>query len=148
MSLYRMQISAHNLTVHKILKNEFNLILPKFHKECRNKRGIFGAIISGFLGLAFEGISSFLHHKRHKAPQKAVKAMFITTKATRNKLMHLENSLIMYRVYNMETLEKLVETVQVLHSQQSLVEQLFTGQQVAAYNFIQKCRMLALFNIM
>ena len=46
MALYRMQISAHNLTAHKILKNEFNLILPKFQKECRNKRGIFGAIIS------------------------------------------------------------------------------------------------------
>ena len=68
-----MQISAHNLTVYKILKKEVDLILPKFYREHRNKRGIFGAIISGFLGLAFEGISSFLHHKRHRALQKAVK---------------------------------------------------------------------------
>ena len=75
MALYRMQISAHNLTAHIILKNKVNLILPKFHKEHRNKRGIFGAIISGFLGLAFEGILSFLHYKRHKALQKAVKSM-------------------------------------------------------------------------
>ena len=67
MALYKMQILAHNLTAHKILKNEVNLILPKFHKEWRNKRGIFGAIISGFLGLPFEGISSFLHHKRHNS---------------------------------------------------------------------------------
>ena len=67
MALYRIQISVYNLTAHKILKNEVNLILPKFHKEHRNKRGIFGTIISGFLGLAFEGISSFLYHKRHKA---------------------------------------------------------------------------------
>ena len=80
-ALYKMQISIHNLTAHKILKNEVDLILPKFHKECRNKRGIFGAIISGFLGLAFEGISSFLHHKRHKALQRAVKAMCVTTEA-------------------------------------------------------------------
>ena len=50
---------------HHILKNEVDLILPKFYTEQRNKRGIFGAIISGFIGLAFEGISSFLHHKRH-----------------------------------------------------------------------------------
>ena len=62
MALYKMQISSHNLTAHKILKNEVNLILPKFHREHRNKRCIFGAIISGFLGLAFKGISSFLHH--------------------------------------------------------------------------------------
>ena len=67
MALYKMQIKSHNLTAHKILKNEVDLMLPKFHTECRNKRGIFGAIISGFIGLAFEGISSFLHHNRHKA---------------------------------------------------------------------------------
>ena len=103
MALYKMQISAHNLTAHKILKSKVDLILPNFHREHRNKRGIFGAIISGFLGLAFEGISSFLHHKRHKALQKAVKAMSISTEAQRNKLMHLENSLIMYGVYNAET---------------------------------------------
>ena len=96
MALYKMQITSHNLTAHKILKNKVNLILPKFHTEHRNKRGIFGVIISGFLGLAFEGIFSFLHHKRDKALQKAVKAMSISTETQRNKLMHLENSLIMY----------------------------------------------------
>ena len=53
MPLYRMQISAHNLTAYKILKNEVNLILPKFHKEHRNKTGIFGAIISGFFRFSF-----------------------------------------------------------------------------------------------
>ena len=81
-----MQIKSHNLTAHKILKNEVDLILPRFDTEHRNKRGIFGAIISGFLGLGFEGISSFLHHKRHKALQKAVKAMSISTEAQKNKI--------------------------------------------------------------
>ena len=138
MVLYTMQISAHNLTAHKILKNEVNLILPNFLRECRNKRGIFGATISGFLGLAFEGISSFLHHKRHKVLQKAVKAMSISTEAQRNKVMYLENSLIMYRVYNMEALEKLVKTAHVLHSHQSLVEELFAGQKIAAYEVYSK----------
>ena len=110
MSLYKMQITAHNLIANKILKNEVDLILPKFQPQRRNKRAIFGAIISGFLGLAFEGISSFLDHKRHRALQKAVKMMSIKTDAQRNKLMHLENSLIMYGVYNAETLSKLVKT--------------------------------------
>ena len=68
-----MQIAAHNLTAHNILQNEVDLILPKFQTQRRDKRAIFGAIISGFLGLAFEGISSFLHHKRHRALKKAVK---------------------------------------------------------------------------
>ena len=138
MSLYKMQITAHNLTAHKIFKNKVDLILPKFHIQRRNKRAIFGAIISGFIGLAFEGISRFLYHKRHRALQKAVKMMSITTDAQRNKLMHLENSLIMYGVYNAETLSKLVKTAQVLHSCQMLVEQLFAGQQVAAYKIYSK----------
>ena len=138
MALSKIQIISTNLSAHKILKNEDDLILPKFHKEHRNKRGIFGAIISAFLRLAFEGISSFLNHKRHKAPQKAVKVMSISTDAQRNKLMHLENSLIMNRVYNMETLEKLVKTAHTLHSQQSLAEDLFAGQNVAAYEIYSK----------
>ena len=137
-ALYKMQITSHNLTAHTILKNEFDLILPKFHKEHRNKRGIFGAIISGFLGLAFEGISSFLHYKRHKDLQKAVNAMSISREAQRNKLIHLENSLKMYGVYNVETLEKLVKTTDALHSHQSLVEDLFAGQKVAAYEYLFK----------
>ena len=45
-----------------------------------------------FLVLAFEGISSFLHHKGHKALHKAVKAMSMPTDMQRNKLMHLENT--------------------------------------------------------
>ena len=67
MAFYKMQIKTHNDMAHHILKNEVDLILLKFYTEQRRKRGIFGAIISGFIGLALEGISSFLHHKRHKA---------------------------------------------------------------------------------
>ena len=139
-ALYKMKSTVHNVTAHKIFKNKVNLILPKFHKEHRSKRGIFGAISSGFLGLAFKGISSFLHHKRHKALQKAAKAMSISTEAQRNKLMHLENFLIMYGVYNAKTLEKLVKSAHVLHSQQSVVEDLFAGQKLAAYEIYSKMK--------
>ena len=59
--------------------------------------------------------------------------MSLSSDAQRNKLVHLENSLIMYRVYNAETLEKLVNTTHALHSRQSLVENLFAGQTVSAY---------------
>ena len=52
-------------------------------------------IISGFISLMFTGISSFLHNKRHKALHNAVKAMLMQTDIQRNKLMHLENTLVM-----------------------------------------------------
>ena len=59
--------------------------------------------------------------------------MSILTDVQRNKLMHLENSLVMYGIYNAETLEKLVKTVHVIHSRQLLIEGLFADQSMAAY---------------
>ena len=114
--------------VHHILKNEVDLILPKFYEVQKSKRRIFSALISGFIGLAFEGISSFLHHKRHNALHKAVKAMSILTDVQRHKLMHLENTLFIYEIYNAETLERLVKMEYNLP-----YESLFAGQTSAAY---------------
>ena len=99
-----MQIKAHNITAHHILKNEVELILPKFNEGWKNKRGIFSAIITGYIGLAFEGISSLLHNRSHKALHKVFKAMLVTTDMQRNKLIHLENNMVMYGIYNAETL--------------------------------------------
>ena len=59
MAFYTMQIKAFNATAHHILKNEVDLNLPKYYEGWKNKRGIFSAIITGFIGLAFEGISRF-----------------------------------------------------------------------------------------
>ena len=40
MGFYKMQIKAHNITGHHILKNEVDLILPKFYEGQKSKRGI------------------------------------------------------------------------------------------------------------
>ena len=61
MAFYKMQIKAHNNTTHHILKNEVDLILPKFPKG-------LSTIITGFIGLGFEGISSFLHNIKQLKP--------------------------------------------------------------------------------
>ena len=53
MAFYKMQIKAHNKTAHHILKNEVDLILPKFSEGRESKRGNFSTIISGFVGLVF-----------------------------------------------------------------------------------------------
>ena len=50
-----MQINAHNTSANHILKNEVDIILPKFPEGRKSKRGIFNTIISGFLGLALKG---------------------------------------------------------------------------------------------
>ena len=57
------------------MTNEIALMLPTFNKNERQKRGIITSLITGFIGLAYEGISSFLHYRRQKALQKAVNVM-------------------------------------------------------------------------
>ena len=42
-----------------------------------------------------------------------------------NKLMKLDNATLMYRIYNAETLEKLINTVQEIHNVTSSHEKLF-----------------------
>ena len=43
--------------------------------------------------------------------------------------MQLENSMLIYGIYNAETLEKLINTVHHIHNTTSLHERLFVGQQ-------------------
>ena len=45
-----------------------------------------------------------------------------------NKLMQLENSMLLYVIYNTETLEKLINTVHNIHNTTSLHERLSAGQ--------------------
>ena len=46
-----------------------------------------------------------------------------------NKLIQLENSMLMYGIYNVETVEKLNDTVHQIHNTTSSHERLFVGQQ-------------------
>ena len=45
------------------------------------------------------------------------------------KVMQLENSMLMYSLYNAETLGKLIDTVHQIHTTTSSHERLFAGQQ-------------------
>ena len=112
---YREQIFSLNCTVHNILMNEISLILLNLPKNIREKRGIISLLIMGFIGLAYEGISSFLHNRRHKTLHEAVKAMENKVNLQHNRLIHLENSMVMYEIYNDETLEKLINTIHQMY---------------------------------
>ena len=58
---YKRLIELYNNTVHNIWENEINLILPEIPRK--QKCGIITMLVSSFIGLAYESISSFLHHK-------------------------------------------------------------------------------------
>ena len=90
------------------MTKDIGKILPKFPTNNRQKceailASILGSVASSVIGLAYEGISSFLHHKRHKALHKAVEVMNKKTDLQHNRIHHLEDTMIMYGVYNSDT---------------------------------------------
>ena len=76
-----------------------------------------------------------MHNRRHKALHKVVWAITSKEDIQRNRLIHLENTMVMYRVYNVETLEKLIKTVHALYSRQHMYKKLFAGQITQAYKY-------------
>ena len=69
-------------------------LLPHYH--------ISTTLVSSFIGLAYEGISSFLQQKCENTLHKAVNAMSNQANTQCNKLMKLDNIMLMYRIYNAE----------------------------------------------
>ena len=56
-SYYSKLIASYNTTVHNILANEIRPLLPQISKQ---KCELIITLVSGFIGLAYEEISSFL----------------------------------------------------------------------------------------
>ena len=59
-SYYFKLIKSYNNTVYDIIENKIKPFLPK---KPRQKCGLVTTLVSGFIGLAYEGISSFLQKK-------------------------------------------------------------------------------------
>ena len=124
-SHYSKLIKSYNATVYNILTNEIRLLLLHISKQ---KHGLVSTLVSGFIGLAYEGISSFLQRKQKDTSQKAMIPMNNEVNFQHNKLLKLDNTMLMYGIYNAETLEKLINTVQGIHNVTSSHERLFTGE--------------------
>ena len=99
---------SHYYKLYIILENE---IKPLLLQISRQKCGIITTLVSGFIGLAYEWISNFPQWKCENALQKAVHAMSNQANIKCNKLMKLDNTMLMYGIYNAENLEKLTNTV-------------------------------------
>ena len=117
--LYQKQVQYYNQTTYDILLNEINLTLPTLNEPNRKKRflsAVLGTIGSKVIGLAFKGISSFLHHKRQKALNKAMKQINEKQNIEHNRIYHLEDTMIMYGKYNSDTLTNLIDMVHRMHN--------------------------------
>ena len=105
-AFYKRQVDYYNKIVHDILTKEIPLILPNFPNNRKEKRSIITLLVTGFIRLACEGTSSYLHNKRQKALNKALLAMENQVNLQRNKCFYLEESMVMYSIYTSDTLEK------------------------------------------
>ena len=65
--------NSYNNTDHNILEKEIKLLLPQVNRK--QKSGIITTLVSSFIGLTYEGISSFLQHKCNNTLHRAVNAM-------------------------------------------------------------------------
>ena len=83
---------------------------------------------SKVIGLGYEGISSFLYHKRHKALHKAVDIMNKKTGIQHNQIHHLEDTVIMYGVCKLDTLKDLIDTVHRMQNFTTWNEKTFAGK--------------------
>ena len=90
-----------------MLQNEMNLILPTLNEPNRKKRflsAVLNTLASKIIELAFEAVSSFLHHKRHRALNKAIKQINERQNIEHNRICHSKDTMIMYGKYNSDTL--------------------------------------------
>ena len=78
--------------------------------------------------MAYKGISSYLHNKRQKALQKSFMAMENKVDLEQNKIVHLQDSMVMYGIYISDTLEKLINTVHKMDNKTTWIEKLFAGK--------------------
>ena len=83
----------------------------------------------------YEGISSYLHNKRQKALHKAFIAMENKINLQCYRIIHLEDSMVMYGIYNSETLEKLIDTVHKMDNSTTPNEKIFAGKLDSWYNW-------------
>ena len=90
---YNKLINSYNNTDHNILEKEIKLLLPQVKRK--QKCGIFTTLVSSFIGLAYEGISSFLQHKQNKALHKVVNAMNDKVNIQCKKLMKMDDTMLM-----------------------------------------------------
>ena len=121
-SYYSKLIKTYKSTVYHLLENKIKPLLPKRPKQ---KRGLMTTLVSGSIGLAYEGVSSFPQRKWDNALKRAVSAMDNEINAQHNKLLKLDNTMLMYDIYNAETLEKLINTIHNIHNVTSSHEKLF-----------------------
>ena len=117
--------------LYGLLENDLYSVLPQLqcgsHAVCP-QRGLGTLAISavtGLITLAVESLGSYLRNKQEKQINDAVLAMREDNTAVQNTLQQYSNDFLMYGCYTVETLGKVIQTVNSLHHRQTQLEEVF-----------------------
>ena len=122
--------------LHDLLELELYAALPELRqsadlqkKRKRRGLGIFLSALPGLITLAVESISSFLKSKQERHITDAVKTMRQDQGSLENRLQQYSNDFLMYGRYNVESLDKIIDTVNSLHAKQTELEKFFANSE-------------------
>ena len=88
----------------------------------------------GLIILAVESISTYLKSHQEKHISDIVNAIRQDDAMARNKLQQYSSDFLMYGRYNVETLDKAIDTVNSLHTHQTKIESVFKTSQTETVN--------------
>ena len=104
------------------------------------KRGITAFIpaLAGLATIAVESIGSFLQKKHNTALSKGLNAIKSDQSLAWNSIKHLEDDFLLYDKYNLDSLEKIIHTVNHLGERVHCMEELLMGKDhsVATQQFL------------
>ena len=96
------------------------------NRERRGIGAIFSSVLPGLITLAVESLTSWIKGKQQNRIHQAVDKMRKTESDVKNTLTQYQEDFLMYGKYNVESLNKIIDTLNLLHDKQTLLEKLVT----------------------
>ena len=104
--------------------------LPEDEKELKRERrgigAIFSSVLPGLITLAVESLTSWIKGKQQNRIHQAVDKMRKTESDVKNTLTQYQEDFLMYGKYSVESLNKVIDTLNSLHDKHTELEKLVT----------------------
>ena len=98
----------------------------ELNRERRGIGAIFSSVPPGLITLAVESLTSWIKGKQQNRINQAVDKMRKTESDVKNTLTQYQEDFLMYGKYNVESLNKVIDTLNLLHDKQTELEKLVT----------------------
>ena len=98
----------------------------ELNRERRGIGAIFSSVLPGLITLAVESLTSWIKGKQQNRIHQAVDKMRKTESDVKNTLTQYQEDFLMYGKYNVESLNKVIDTLNLLHDKQTELEKLVT----------------------